>query len=99
MMQQAGLGSGITVDFIRSPGSAADTQQNVLQDMFKDIGITLKPTVLNYPDQLVPALLSHKYQAGHAAWAITIVHPTSYLGLNVTDGVDNRAGYSNPAYD
>jgi peptide/nickel transport system substrate-binding protein len=99
LMQQAGLGSGVTVDFVRGQGTAADSQQNVFQDMFKDIGITLKPTVIKYPDEVVPALVGHKFQAGHAPWVFTVIHPTSYLSVNVTSGADNRNSYSNTTYD
>jgi peptide/nickel transport system substrate-binding protein len=99
LMQQAGLGSGVTVDFVRGDTAAYDTHQTVVQDMVKEIGITLKPVNAKYPAELVPLVVSGKYQTAYAPWVFTLIHPTSFLSANVTGGADNRVGYSNSAYD
>lgn len=99
LMQQAGLGSGITIEWLRGDTAGYDVYQTVMQDMVKDIGITLKPVSAKYPAELVPLVVGRKYQFSFAPWTFTVIHPTGFLASNISTGADNRAGYSNPAYD
>ena len=99
LMDAAGYGDGVEVDYVRPPGASYDNSQSVFQSWFDKIGLKLNPQLLTYPAEFVSATREQRYQIAYGPWVFAVIHPVNYLGVSHSADADNRNGYNNPEYD
>ena len=99
LMQAAGYGDGLDVDYVRGPGAGGDNAQSFFQSGFDKIGLKLNPQLRVYPAEFVPTTREGRFQMAYGPWVFAVIHPVNYLQVNFSTDADNRNGYNNPEWD
>ena len=99
LMEAAGYGDGLDVDYVRGPGAGGDNAQSFFQSGFDKIGLKLNPQLRVYPAEFVPTTREGRFQMAHGPWVFAVIHPVNYLGVNRSTDADNRNGYNSPEFD